>query len=72
MINKEILIVESSTNQQIIALKAFLKALKINFVISKEPYNKEFVKNILESKNQIKTSKITKIEKENLKLFLGL
>ena len=45
---------------------------EILIVKSSEPYNKEFVKNILESKNQIKTGKITKIKKENLKLFLGL
>lgn len=58
---------------QIETVKAFLKALKIKFTETKEKqYNPEFVSKVLESKEQIKNGKVTRIEKDNLKDFLGL
>ena len=58
---------------QIEAVKAFMKALKIKFEISKDsPYNPEFVAKIEKSKQQALDGKVTRVEKENLKEFLGL
>jgi hypothetical protein len=58
------------------ALKVILKALKIKFEISKEkeesPYNPEFVKKILESKQQHDEGEYTTVKKDELKNFLGL
>jgi hypothetical protein len=36
------------------------------------PYKPEFVAKIEESKEQAKNGKVTRVEKENLKVFLGL
>ena len=53
--------------------KAFMQALKIKFEISKkDEYNPEFVEKIMESKEQVKNGRVTRVEKENLKEFLGL
>jgi hypothetical protein len=58
---------------QIEAVKAFMKALKVKFEISKDsPYNPEFVAKIEKSKQQVLEGKVTRVEKENLKEFLGL
>ncbi|WP_298648929.1 DUF2683 family protein [uncultured Proteiniphilum sp.] len=59
---------------QIEALKAFMKALKIKFELSKEqsPYNPEFVEKVLQSRQQAKDRKTTRVKKENLKVFLDL
>lgn len=59
---------------QIEAIKAFMKALKIKFKLSKEesPYNPEFVEKVLESRQQVKDGKVTRIKKENLKELLDL
>lgn len=56
------------TNQEELeALKAFAKALKIKFeVTKKKAYNKEFVDKILESKKQVKEGKYKKIKTEDL------
>lgn len=58
---------------QIEAVKAFMKALKIKFEISKEkPYNPEFVEKIEKSKQEFKEGKSTRVKKEDLQSFLGL
>lgn len=36
------------------------------------PYSSEFVAKIEESKEQAKNGQVTRVEKENLKIFLGL
>ena len=47
---------------QIEAIKAFMKALKIKFVVSNETtYNTEFVKKIEDSRQQAKDCKTVKI-----------
>lgn len=69
----DIFIAHPQTTEQVDALKAVLKALKIRFeVSSEENYNPEFVKKVLESRKQAKEGKVTRVEKENLKSFLGL
>jgi phosphoribosylamine-glycine ligase len=58
---------------QIEAVKAFMKALKIKFEISKEkPYNPEFVAKIEKSKQEFKDGKSIRVKKEDLQSFLGL
>ncbi|WP_291100864.1 MULTISPECIES: DUF2683 family protein [unclassified Flavobacterium] len=60
-------------DSQIEAVKAFMKALKIKFEISKEkPYNPEFVEKIEKSKQEFKEGKSTRVKKEDLQSFLGL
>jgi len=50
---------------QIEAVKAFMKALKIKFEISKDkPYNPEFVNRILEAEKEIKQGKGLKVTSE--------
>ena len=72
MKTQNILIVHPTSEEQTTVLKAFLEALKIRFELSKvEPYDQEFVNKILESKDQVKNGKVTRVKKENLKEFLG-
>ena len=69
----DIVIAHPKTAEQINALQAFMQALKINFELSKkENYNPEFVERVLESRQQAKDGKVTRVKKENLKEFLGL
>ncbi|PKL78779.1 MAG: hypothetical protein CVV25_10170 [Ignavibacteriae bacterium HGW-Ignavibacteriae-4] len=73
MKTQDIFIAHPKTVEEENALKAFLQALKIKFEVSKiDSYNPEFVKKVLESRKQAKEGKVTRVEKENLKEFLGL
>jgi hypothetical protein len=59
------------TIEQLEALKAFMKALKIKFEVAKDDsYNPEFVEKIMESKKQIAQGSFTEVKKENLKSFI--
>lgn len=68
----------TSDVSQIKAVKAFLKALKIQFEITKEskttsePYNPEFVAKIEKSKQDYKDGNFITVEKDDFKKFLGL
>lgn len=58
--------------EQLSALKAFAKALKVDFKTEKSPYNPEFVAKIKESKKQTEEGKFTSLDPnksiwENLK-----
>jgi hypothetical protein len=61
---------------QIAAVKAFLKALKIKFELSKEKdedgYNPEFVAKIKKSQQEHEEGNFITVEREDLKSFLGL
>lgn len=46
----ETLLVQPKTKEQLIALKAFLKALKIDFKSEKSAYDPEFVEKILQGR----------------------
>jgi hypothetical protein len=71
MKTEEVIIVHPQTIEQLNAIKAFMKALKIKFEISKEgTYNPEFVEKILESKKQIDEGKFTEVKAENLNSFI--
>ncbi len=66
-------IVHPSTPDQINALKAFIKALKIKFEITgEEVYNPEFVAKIQESSKEFEEGKFKRVKKEDLQNFLGL
>lgn len=73
MKTQDILIVHPQTDEELNAIKAFMKALKIKFeVTNMEIYNTDFVQKVLESRIQAKEGKVTRIKKENLEEFLGL
>lgn len=56
---------------QIEAIKAFMKALKIKFEISKEkPYNAEFVAKIKSSEEDFKNGKFTSVKAEDLGKYI--
>ncbi|RAV27422.1 DUF2683 family protein [Sinomicrobium soli] len=59
---------------QIEAIKAFMKALKIKFELTKEksPYDPAFVEKVLDSKQQAENGQVTRVKKEDLKAFLKL
>jgi len=68
-----IFIAHPKTAEQVNALQAFMQALKITFEVSKEEsYNPGFVEKVLESRQQARNGKVTRVKKENLKEFLGL
>lgn len=73
MKNQQIVIVHPSSQHQVEALQAFLKALKIKFELTnEEKYNPVLVDKIRESRNQVKKGQVTRVKKEDLKEFLGL
>jgi hypothetical protein len=52
---------------QIEVIKAFMKALKIKFTVSKhKPYSKDFVEKLNESKKQFKAGKSTSISLDEI------
>ena len=66
-------IIHPETKEQENALKAFIKALKMKFEISEgKIYDSEFVAKVEESRNQAYGGKTTKVDKDDLKEFLGL
>jgi hypothetical protein len=68
------IIAHPNTGEQAKALRAFMKALKIAFEekAEEQPYDPEFVKKIEESRQQAKEGKVTRLEKEDFKTYLGL
>lgn len=52
--------------EQLTALKAIAKALKIDFETKKSPYDPEFVKDILQAREDIKNGKGVKTAIEDL------
>lgn len=66
-------IVHPKTTEQESALKAFMKALKIDFEVSKDySYNPEFVAKVEESKKQYESGEFISIQKKDIKNFLDL
>jgi hypothetical protein len=62
----ETLIVHPDSKEKLTALKAVLKALKINFREKKSPYNPDFVDKVKRSKTDFKAGKYKVIETEDL------
>jgi methyl coenzyme M reductase alpha subunit len=68
---KSTFIVHPETAEQENALKAFIKALKIKFEVSKEePYDPEFVAKIKESQEEYKRGEFISADKEEIKKLL--
>lgn len=62
-----IIIAHPGSDDKFEALKAFMKALKIKFEITKDnPYDPEFVAKIEKSKQEFKEGKFTVIKTEDL------
>lgn len=73
MKTQDILIAQPESKEQVQALKAFMKALKIKFTVSSdETYNPEFVEKLLESRKEAQEGKVMRVKKEDLKEFLDL
>ncbi|MDN5287363.1 MAG: hypothetical protein JWR38_3637 [Mucilaginibacter sp.] len=62
----ETLIVQPKTKEQLIALKAFIKAMKIDFKSEKESYDPAFVEKIEQGREDIKNGKGVKIAVKDL------
>jgi hypothetical protein len=62
----ETLIIQPKTKEQLTALKAFIKAMKIDFRSEKSPYDPEFVEKILQGREDIKNGKGVKIDTKDL------
>ncbi len=62
----ETIIVHPKNKEQLSAIKAFIKALKIDFTTEKSPYNPEFVAKIKRGQDQIRDGKVVKIAIEDL------
>jgi hypothetical protein len=62
----ETLIVHPKTKEQLAALKAFVKALKIDFRTEKDNYDPAFVEKILQGRKDIEDGKGIKIDTEDL------
>jgi hypothetical protein len=62
----ETLIARPSNKEQLNAIKAFMKALKVDYKIEKSPYDPEFVAKIEKSRQEIKEGKGVRIKVEDL------
>lgn len=61
----ETLIVQPKNKEQLTALKAIMKALKVDFKTEKnaeKPYNSEFVAKMKQAEEDVKAGRTTKIE----------
>ena len=67
------IIAHPKDDSQVEAVKAFMKALKIKFEISKEkPYNPEFVAKMSISEQEFKDGESILVKKEDLQNFLEI
>ncbi len=67
------IILHTETKEQENALKAFAKALKIKFEVSKEKsFNPDFVEKIKQSENEFEEGNYSKVDKKDLKNLLGI
>jgi hypothetical protein len=60
------LIVHPDNKEQLIAIKAVMKALKIPFEVKKSPYDLEFVKMIKQGQKEFKAGKGVKVDLDAL------
>lgn len=60
------LILRPKTEEQLVALKTIAKALKVDFETEKSLYDPEFVKKILQGREDVKNGKGVKIALEDL------
>jgi len=57
----ETVIAKPVSKEQLAALKAVMRALKVDFVTEKSPYNPEFLAKIERAEEQIKSGKYRKV-----------
>jgi hypothetical protein len=57
----EIIVAKPTNREQLAALKAIMKALKIDFFIEKNPYSQEFLAKIERAEQQMKSGRYRKI-----------
>ena len=62
----ETVIASPANKEQLIALKAVMKALKVDFKVEKSPYDPEFVAKIEKSRQEIREGKGVRIKVEDL------
>jgi len=62
----ETLIVHPENEEQLSALKAFMKAFNISFEENKQPYNAEFSEKMKLSKQQAKEGKTVKVSLDEI------
>ncbi|HEY0244892.1 MAG TPA: DUF2683 family protein [Mucilaginibacter sp.] len=62
----ETLIAHPANKEQLNALKAFMKALKVDFKVEKNAYDPDFVAKIQQSRKEIKEGKGVKINVDDL------
>jgi len=73
MATENIFIVHPANEEEVNALKAFVKALKIKFEVTSEKiYHPDFVAKIQKGKKEIEDGNFTRIKKEDLQQFLEL
>ena len=73
METQDIFIAKPNSLEQVNALKAFMKALKIKFEITESDiYNPEFVAKIKQSKEQYYKGDYISVEEKDLKSYLEL
>ena len=73
METQDIFIAKPNSLEQVNALKAFMKALKIKFEITEsDSYNPEFVAKIKQSKEQYYKGDYISVEEKDLKSYLEL
>jgi len=58
----ETMILHPKNKEQLSALKAVAKALKVEFETTKSPYDPDFVAKIKESRQQVAEGKFTKLD----------
>ena len=71
MQTQNIFIAHPKTAEQINALKAVVKAFKIDFEVTKEEYKSVFVEELQSSLNQVHDIKSGKLQKQSIKDFLN-
>ena len=57
----ETVIAKPANKEQLAALKAIMKALKVDFTTEKSPYNPEFLAKVEKAEKQISSGKYRKI-----------
>lgn len=62
----ETLIVHPDNKEQLVALKAFMKAFKISFTEEKSGYDPKFVEMIKQGDEDLKAGKGVKVDLDNL------
>ena len=62
----ETVIAHPTNKEQMNAIKAFMKAIKVDFKVEKSYYNAEFVAKIEQSRKEIKEGKGVRIKVEDL------